>query len=299
MKKGLIHILALISMFFWGFSYIWSKIVFEDYSPLTTIFLRLVISSIFLIIFIFLTRQAEPIKKGDRWLFLLSALLNPFIYFIGENFGLSLVPASVSAIIIATIPLFIPFVAYYFFRERLRPVNIVGLIISFLGLFIIIVTNDFRLKVNPKGLEFLFLAVFSAIFYSILLKILTRKYKPLTIITYQNLLGTIYFLPFFIYFDGARFLAVEPKTSTIFSLIMLGIFASSVAYVLFAYIVKYLGVIKSSLYTNLIPVFTAIFSFYILSEQFSIRKITGMVIVITGVILSQIGKSIQSKNIKI
>ena len=116
MKRWLIHILALISMFFWGISYIWSKIVFEVYSPLTTIFLRLLISTVFLFLFIYLTGKVERIKKEDRWIMLLSAFFNPFLYFIGENFGLSLVSASLSAIIVATIPVFIPFAAYYYFR---------------------------------------------------------------------------------------------------------------------------------------------------------------------------------------
>lgn len=290
MKRGLVHILALISMFFWGISYIWSKIVFEVYSPLTTLFLRLLISTAFLFLFIYLTGKVERIQKTDWRIMLLSALLNPFLYFIGENYGLSLVSASVSAIVVATIPVFVPFAAYYFFREKIRPVNVAGLIISFAGLFLIVLSGNFELKANPKGLAFLSLAVASAVFYSITLKSLTKKYKPLTIITWQNLIGAIYLIPFFIYFDGSVFLHTVPKTKTVIDLILLGVFASSVAFVLFAYIIKHLGVIKSSLYTNIIPVFTAIFSFYFLDEHFSLRKIIGILVVITGVILSEITK---------
>ncbi|MBE0649630.1 MAG: DMT family transporter [Bacteroidales bacterium] len=290
MRKGLVHILAVISMFFWGISYIWSKIVFEVYSPLTTIFLRLLVSTAFLFLFVYLTGKVEHIQKEDRWMMLLSAFFNPFLYFIGENYGLSLVSASLSAIIVATIPVFVPFAAYYFFKEKIQPVNITGLIISFAGLFLIVFSGNFELSANPKGLAFLFLAVTSAIFYSITLKSLTNKYKPLTIITWQNLIGAIFLLPFFLYFDGKSFFKIVPHTATIVNLILLGIFASSVAFVLFAYIVKHLGVIKSSLYTNIIPVFTAIFSFYFLDEHFSLRKIIGILIVIAGVILSEIRK---------
>lgn len=300
MKRGIVHILALISMFFWGISYIWSKIVFEVYSPLTTLFLRLLISTAFLFLFIYLTGRAERIRKEDRRMLLLSALLNPFLYFIGENYGLSLVSASVSAIVVATIPLFVPFAAYYFFREKIKPVNVAGLVISFAGLFLIVLSGNFELNANPKGLAFLCLAVTSAVFYSITLKILTRKYRPLTIITWQNLIGAVYLLPFFIYFDGATFLHTVPKTKTVVDLILLGIFASSVAFVLFAYIIKHLGVIKSALYTNIIPVFTAIFSFYFLDEHFSLRKIIGILVVITGVILSEVTKvhfNYKSKNL--
>ncbi len=298
MKKFRIHIIAFISMFFWGMSYIWSKIVFEVYSPLTTIFFRLLISSVVLYIFAFATGKLEPIQKKDRWLLLGSAFLNPFLYFIGENFGLSLVSASLSAIIVSTIPLFAPFAAYYFFKERLRPINVAGLMIAFGGLFFIIVNKNFSLNANPIGILLLFLAVFSAVFYVILLKKLSLKYRPITIITWQNMIGSLFFLPFFLFFDGDRFLSIRPGVMTIVLLLLLGIFASSVSYVLFTYVVKYLGVIKSSLYTNLIPVFTIIFSFYLLGEHFSLRKMMGMLVVIVGVVLSEMGKTESSMKIK-
>jgi len=299
MKKFQIHIIAFVSMFFWGMSYVWSKIVFEVYSPLTTIFFRLIISSFVLYIFAFATGRLEPIQKKDRWLLFGSAFLNPFLYFIGENFGLSLVSASLSAIIVSTIPLFAPFAAYYFFKERLRPINVVGLIIAFGGLLFIIVNKNFSLNANPIGILLLFLAVFSAVFYVVFLKKLSLKYSPVTIITWQNMIGSLFFLPFFLIFDGDRFISIRPGVMTIVLLFMLGIFASSVAYVLFTYVVKYLGVIKSSLYTNLIPIFTIIFSFYLLGEHFSLRKMVGMLVVIFGVVLSEIGKTESLKKFKI
>ena len=291
MKRLQIHTIAFISMFFWGMSYVWSKIVFEVYSPLTTIYFRLLISSVVLFLFAFATGRLEPIQKKDRWLFLGSAFLNPFLYFVGENYGLSLVSASLSAIIVATIPLFAPFAAYYFFKERLKPLNVTGLIISFVGLLLIIVNKDFGLNANPWGILLLFLAVFSAVFYIIVLKKLSLKYKPVTIITWQNMIGSLFFLPFFLFFDGTSFIAIRPNIITVASLLMLGIFASSVSYVLYTYVVKYLGVIKSSLYTNLIPVFTIIFSFYLLGEHFSLKKMLGMLVVIVGVVLSETGKT--------
>ncbi len=290
MKKYTVHIIAFISMFFWGMSYVWSKIVFQSYSPLTTIFFRLLISFVSLFIFIVLTGKFERIRKQDRWLFVFGALFNPFLYFIGENFGLKLVSASLSSIIVATIPLFAPFAAYYFFKEQLKTVNLLGLILSFGGLLIIILNKNLSLNADPYGILLLFLAVVSAVFYTIFLKKLTVHYKPITIITWQNLLGAVYFLPFFFFFETPHVFAVKPDLKTLGSLLMLGIFASSLAYVLFAEVVNKLGVIKSSLYTNLIPVFTVISSFYFLSESFTGTKILGMFVVIAGLVLSESGR---------
>ncbi len=276
-------------MFFWGLSYIWSKYVFEVYSPLTTIFFRLVISFVVLAVFILATNNDFKVKRNDYLLFALSALFNPFLYFIGENFGLQLVSASVSAIIVATIPLFAPFIAWYFYKEKLKTLNIIGLILSFAGLLLIILKKDLSLNANPEGILLLALAVVSALFYMVVLKKLSANYSPVNIIIWQNLLGALYFLPFFLFFDFNKVIETKPGSNAVLSLLMLGMFSSSLAYVLYAYVLKHIGIIKSSLYTNLIPVFTALFSFYLLNETFTFAKIIGMITVIAGLILSEYG----------
>ncbi len=299
MSKWVVHIAALISMFFWGLSYIWSKLVFEVYTPLTTIFFRLIISFVALFVIMYAMGNVEKIKRKDYLLIAVSALFNPFLYFIGENYGLHLVSASLSAIIVATIPLFAPFVAWITYKEKLKPINLVGLIVSFIGLLFFILKDNFTFGANPFGILLLFMAVVSALFYMVFLKKLSSSYSPITIIGWQNLVGVLYFLPFF-FFDSKTVIQVVPDTQTVFSLVMLGVFSSSVAYVLYAYIIKHLGIIKSSLYTNLIPVFTALFAFYILGETFTTMKIIGMIVVILGLVLSEYGNSnkmsVPSKN---
>lgn len=296
MQKPIVHIAAFVSMLFWGMSYIWSKIAFDFYSPLTTIFLRLVISFIALFIILYVGKKFESIQRKHMGLLFISALFNPFLYFIGEYYGLDRVSASVSAVIIATIPVFTPFVAYRIFKEKLSILNIMGLCLSFVGILFIILNRDFSFSAAPIGIAFLFMAVFAAIIYSVYLKKLTKTYTPLNIVAWQNLIGAVLFLPFFLYFDAGDFIAIRPNTMAIISIIMLGIFASSFAYVLFTYAIKHLGMNRTNIYTNLIPVFAGITSFIVLDEIFSIGKVAGMIVVILGVLLSQIQwKKIKNK----
>ena len=91
---------------------------------------------------------------------------------------------------------------------------------------------------------------------------------------------------------------VVPSQTALISLILLGVFASSFAYSLFAYVVKHLGISKGNVYTNLIAVFAAIASFIILKEEFSLFKLIGMFVIIIGVTFSQIEKKKSKKLIK-
>jgi drug/metabolite transporter (DMT)-like permease len=74
----------------------------------------------------------------------------------------------------------------------------------------------------------------------------------------------------------------------ILPLLSLGVFASSVAYTLWAFAFSKLGAAKANIYSNLIPVFTAIFSCIIIGENMTIQKILGILLVIGGLILSQL-----------
>ena len=285
-----IYIFALLAMIFWGMSFIWTSIVFDYYPPITTIFLRLVISSTFLFIILAVSGFIQRIRREHFLLFLLSAIFNPFFYFLGENYGLKYSTPSISAVVIATIPLFTPFAAWFMIRERVSRLNIAGIMISFTGILVMLIRPDFSFATDPLGVILLLLAVVSAVIYSILLKRLTKHYTPVNIIAWQNLLGVIFFLPLFLLLDFGEFMAVVPDSRLLIALFSLAIIASSMAYVLFATTIKHIGVNRANVYSNLIPVTTVIASYFILDEVFTGRKVLGIIIVILGVFITQINK---------
>jgi drug/metabolite transporter (DMT)-like permease len=275
------------AMLFWGLSFIWTTILLRYYEPVTIIFLRLVISSCFLFLFIRLFNKMERIRKKDIGLFILSALFNPFLYFLGENNGLKFTSPAVTSVIIATIPVFSPIVAYIWFREKLSILQISGIFVCFLGIVIMLINRQYLLVIDPRGLWFLSGAVLSALFYSVLLKKLTYRYTPLTIISWQNLIGVIFFLPLFLIFNVREFKSVQMNFEILSSLFLLAILASSVSYIFYTILLKSIGISKANIYTNLIPVFTAIFSYLIISELFTVGKIAGILIVLAGVFISE------------
>lgn len=289
-KKYRVHLLTILAMLFWGISFVWSKVVFKTYTPLTTIFFRLIISVVFLFLYLFVSHTLEKINKKDIKFFLLSALFNPFLYFLGENFGLQRVSASLASVIIATIPVLTPFIVIFFYNEKITRVNIIGLMVSFVGIIMIVFSDAGSLQGDFSGILILFLAVFSAIFYTIFVKRLSQTYNAVTIIAYQNFIGVLLFLPLVMLLDFDNMIHTIPNIETITSLLMLGILASSAAFVFFTNAIKNLGIIKTNLYTNSIPVFTFLFAFIILGEKITLFKTIGLIAVIIGIILSERNK---------
>ncbi len=296
MKKNniLIYVSVVLAMLFWGYSFVWYKIAYLYYKPFTVIFFRLIFSVILLTIYIKLSGRSEKVLKKDMLGLMVMALCEPFLYFIGEGLGMYYVSSTVGAIIIATIPLFTPFFAHRFLQEKIHISLILGLIISFIGVFMI-VQGDYDGITSIKGIALLLLAVLAAVSYGVLLKRMAHKYSAFTIVKYQNIFGVIYFLPLFLIWELDHFLQIKHQLAGISVVFQMALFASTLAFVCITYSIKHLGMSRTNLFTNLIPVFTAVIAYFVLQERFPPLKVAGIVIVISGLMIPEL-KKLKSNN---
>ncbi len=285
--KVRIYLMTLGAVVFWGISYVWMKNVYEYYEPITTMFLRLSLSSVMLYVILKIMKWNEKVAREDYRNFIILSFFSPFLFFIGESFGLKYVTATLASVIVATIPVFTPWLGLIIFRERFSVVNFFGFFISFSGVCIMVLDSDFRLTASFLGLAFLFLAVVSALVNIVILKKMTMKYSSLTIIKVQNILGALMFLPLFLIFDFKEFLVIRPSTDVYISLFNLAFFASTLAFIFFTSAVRSLGIGRTSIFANMIPVVTAITAFIILKEHIDHSKIIGIAVVIIGLLLTQ------------
>ena len=289
-RNYIVHIAGVIAMIIWGLSFIWSTQVYRNLNPTATIFLRLVIATFFFTAILFTFKLNEKVERKHIGLFALAAMFEPFLYFIFEGYGLKSTSPIIGSAIIAMIPLVTPIAATIFLKEKLTPMNILGFIVSFLGVIVMLMNKDLEFAASPKGVIFLFCAVLVAVGYSISLAKLTKLYQPLTITWMQNIIGMIYFIPLTIImeqFEPSNFANVS---GYIVPLVCLGVFCSAIAYSLWAFAFSRLGASKANVYSNLIPVFTGIFSFILGIEALSHNKIIGIVLVVVGLIFAQLKK---------
>lgn len=274
-------------MIFWSFSFIWFKVANKSFHPVTIIFIRLLISVILLTLFLVVTKNYMKIKNGDWKLFLMLALFEPFFYFLGESFGLTYVSATVCSVLISTIPVFATLGAWLIFKERLKVINYAGIITSFIGVVIFIFNSDGTISFNIKGLALLLFAVFSAVGYNLTLSRLIGTYSPVYIVNVQNVIGTVLFLPLFLILDFKHFISTSFTFDMFIPIIELSVFCSCTAFILFAYSVRHMGITKANVFSNCIPVFTALFSFVLLGDRLTVQNVVGMAIVIAGLFMSQ------------
>lgn len=274
----------------WGFSFIWTNMLLQiDVPVYTIVFFRIVIASIILTVVSLSTKRLQKIARKDiPWLLLL-VLFEPFLYFIGETFGLKAVNSpTLGAIVIATIPVFSLIAGIWIYKEKISMLNIFGIAITLPGILLVVLENGWGNGAHINGVILLFLAVFSATGYSVVVKRLAVKYNSYTIVTYQNIVGMVYFLPLFLSYDKSSFSAEQFFTTEIIGpIIALAALCSGLAFILFVNSIKILGVARTNIFTSLIPAVSAYGAYILGQESMSVSKIAGIIIVIAGVIIAQ------------
>ena len=281
-------------MIFWGTSFVFTSIVLKSLEPVSIVFIRLLISAplLWIIITIFFRKEKIP-RSVWKWIAAL-AFFQPFIYFIGETYGLQRVSPVVTSLIISTIPVFTAIVMRLFFKAKLTMINFIGVFISLAGVILMIVGKNMQIDVDLLGLLLLSAAVFAAVGYGILLNKLSVNVHPVWLIAVQNTFAAVFFLPFYLVlkespnFDHATSIStLSPQGEMWLYLLILAIFCSTLAFIFYTLAVRKIGVARATVFSNLTPIFTALTSFFLLGELLATTKIIGIFVVIFGLILTQ------------
>jgi drug/metabolite transporter (DMT)-like permease len=279
-------------MFLWGGSFVLTKHLLTDFNPITIIFIRCVIASVIFATFCIIVYKSDfKIAKKDLKYFIGMAFFEPFIYFIFETYSLKYCDASVVSVIIATIPLFVAMMAVFIFKEKLSKLNFFGVFLSISGIIIMLWRSFGDAGFSYFGIILAFGAVLSTIGYNYFLRKIPTSYNPVVVITWQNILGLIAFLPLVFLVNNHETVAFQYQAlgnlKNMSFILILAIFCSTIAFILYIDSMRNMGLARTNIFVNLIPAMTVIIAYFVLREEITVSKVLGIIIVITGIFLVQ------------
>ena len=288
--KTVIYIASIFAILLWGMSYLWTDQLINQGIPVFYfVFVRILLAGIILFLFNTASSRIKRIQRKDLPKFLALSFCEPFIYFICETLGLKETGSpTLSAMIIATIPIFSIAAGMLFFKEKISKINIVGILMSLVGIVMVAMAKGELGENFIWGIILLLIAVISEVGHASFTKSLSGTYSSQVIVMYLFLIGSVYLLPLFIWkgfdgFDAARYFSVEVWHP----ILCLSVLCSSLAFTLWVGTIKTLGVAKSSIFSALIPVVSALIAWLIGREVLSTNQWIGIGISALGVVLSQ------------
>ncbi|SHH71060.1 DMT family transporter [Clostridium grantii] len=293
MKKNELtgYVMALTAIFIWGTTFISTKIILKDLTPVEILFYRFLIAYFALMIIYPKFHKIKSLK--EELLFLSLGLSGVTLYFLVENTALQYTLASNVGLLLSTAPIFTALLAHFFTHdEKFNKNFLVGFIVAMVGIFLVLFNGKYILKLNPIGdLLALSAAIFWAL-YSILLKKICKEYSHIYVVRKTFFYGLITVVPLALIL-GADFKSINGISLNLgLNILFLGLGASALCFVFWNNAVSILGAVKSSNFIYLIPFITMITSSIILHETVNLIMIVGCIFILVGVYISddRVGK---------
>lgn len=280
------HLGALLTMTAWGVAFIATKVLLDSgLNPVEIYVYRFTLAYILLLIVNHKRLFANSLR--DEFLFLVCGLCAGSIYFIAENTALEYTLVSNVALITTTSPLLTTFIIALLYKSE-RPSRgvVVGSLVAFSGVACVIFNSSFVVKMNPMGDILSLAAALSWAVYSIVLRKLNALYSVMFISRKTFFYGIITALPFLLFEPQLTSPAVFFRLDVTLNLLFLGVFASMIAFAIWAHSVKRLGAVRASNYMYVSPIVTLVASYVFLHEEISIVGYVGCALIMVGVFIS-------------
>ena len=278
------HLQALVTIAIWSSTFIISKLLLGQMTPLQILFSRFLIAIVFLCIIH--PKFKKPVSILEELLFLVigAALAG---YFVFENSALQRTYSSNVSLIVATIPFLTGIMSMVFYKTRFFNLkSITGLIAAYLGVLVIIINGSRFEGVEPVGDLLALGAALMFAIYSILMQKTGTGYTLIQLTRKVFVYGFIV-LALTLLISGQPIAPAGLTGPGIASVFYLGIVASSLAFILWNHAIKAIGPVKTNQYIYLIPVMTTAVSAIVLKEQITWMTLVGAVLILFGLYLSE------------
>ncbi|RFZ75609.1 DMT family transporter [Lacrimispora amygdalina] len=289
------HLLAFITIFIWGTTFISTKILLKSFSPVEILFLRFTIG--FLALFLAYPRRLRVTERKQELYFAAAGLCGVTLYFLLENIALTYTFATNVGVVVSIAPFFTALLAHWFLDgEKLRVPFFIGFIVALFGICLISFNGVSNLQLNPLGdiLTVAAAGVWAA--YSVLTKKISGFYYN-TIQTTRRIFfyGLVFMIPALFLFGFRPDMSRLIQPINLFNILFLGLGASAVCFVTWNSAVKILGAVKTSVYIYLVPVVTVATSVMVLREEITGMAVLGTIFTLAGLVLSERKNRVKSK----
>ena len=285
-KKLLGHMIAFIAITFWGITFVSTKILLNYIEPIEIMISRFTLA--YLILLIAYPKFSKFKSFKDEFIFFLAGTFGLTLYFIFEILALERTTASNVAILISSAPILTAILAHIFTGdEKFNKGLLIGFIVSISGIVLVIFNDTFNFDMNVTGSLLAIAAAISCSSYLVILKRVGRSYNRIVVTRKVFLYGILTSIPFAVILrpdiNYKTFLIPEVYLHLLF----LGIIASALCFFLWNVALNYIGAIKLSAYTYLLPLVGMIASVIFLGEKITIIMTIGGVLILTGTYLSE------------
>lgn len=287
--RVLIYLEAFIAVVIWGAGFVFTKIALIDFSPVQIVFVRFGIGVLILGLTVFVRGEFRLPKPNEVWYLALTGFIGVTFHQWLQATGLQTAQATVTAWIVATIPIFTMILGVLFLKEKSTILSVVGTFLSAIGVLLVVSKGDLFSIISGSfgtyGDKLIMISALNWAVFSILSRSGLRKFPPALMMFYVMFFGWLMSGIWF-YAAGESFNFNIPWAApSVLSLLVLGIFGSGVAYITWYDALKEIPVSQLSVFIYIEPIITMALAVVMLNETINTATILGGIFTVVGIIL--------------
>lgn len=277
-------LLLIVLSVIWGSSFMFLKIALVELTPFLLVFLRLCLSSVFLLIVCKLRKLEFP-DSAKTWLSLgFLGVINTAAPFFLISWAQQFIDTATASILNATSPIFVMILAQFFTDDEKLSLNkVLGVFAGICGIVAMVAPSlDSGLSlanIGPFG-------VLGGTFLYAVAGIYAKRFRliPSTMVSAVSLAGGVLFmLPALFFVDSAVMATLSIKSWL--AVAYLGLMCTVVAYLIYFRLIASAGATNALLVTLLIPVSALLFSVTIMNETLRTSDLAGMLLIGGGLLI--------------
>lgn len=286
--KALWHIIAILIIAVWGTTFISTKVLINHGLAPSEIFL-LRFSIAYLGILLFGSRKIFADSFLDEFRMMVLGVVGGTIYFWTENTALKFSQANNVSFLVCTSPLWTSLLAIALGKLKMNRWLGAGTLCALLGMALVVFNGQFVLKLSPLGDGLAIAAAMSWAVYSLVMGTVSKRYSSVFITRKVFFYGLVGVIPIMLANGWTAPQGVLTEVPVVLNILFLGVVASLLCFVGWNKAIAKIGVVASSNYIYLNPIFTLTGSLAILSEKVTLISVAGSAFILLGVWLA--GKS--------
>ena len=265
----------------WGASFLFMRVAAPEFGPLTLMLLRCGIGALTLLPIV-LWRGDVPALRNALQHSALVGVINSAIPFALLAFAALSLTTGTLSILNGTAPFWGALVGVIWLRDKLTNVQIAGLFIGFAGVLLLAAGGPGDAAASGGAVALAVLAALAATLAYGVAANWTKRHLPssnaLANATGSQLGATAALLAPGLWWWPAQ----APSAIAWLAVVLLGIFSTGFAYILYFRLIRNVGPTRAITVTFAIPVFGMFFGWLLLDEQVSALMVAGAAVVIVG-----------------
>jgi drug/metabolite transporter (DMT)-like permease len=269
-------------------------------SPLQISTWRALLVTLLLALYLLVRRpRVFKLQRREIGYYVIYGVVGIGLFNLAFNTSVAVNKASVATALMFCAPVFVALGSWWVFHERLRPMQMLAIIVNLLG-FALVGTVSALLAGTTGNASGLLLGLFSGVSFA-LFTLLGRgaaranRVSPTVILFYTYLFGTLALVLWGLITQGTHSLIISLDASGWALLVILSLGPTLFGYLLFTVSLRYLSAPIASIFHTLEPIMTALLAFFLLGRILTALQWLGLGLIVVSVMVMQLSARMHSR----